>query len=151
MSLVLSSCINTWCFSYGICKLFLASSCPGNCSGPWYDKAIERLNQGGRRAFVSRTTILNHDQPFLWHSVSSSSQEMHYTFSCLMCQLSSHSLFSCLLGFVCSLCGFKNSFCPAYDSLERAEQQFSTALLTKALYVTCTFLLGKGYWSLLFD
>ena len=62
---------------------------------------------------------------------------------CLMCQLSSHSLFSCLLGFVCSLCGFKNSFCPAYDSLERAEQQFSTALLTKALYVTCTFLLGK--------
>ena len=60
-----------------------------------------------------------------------------------MCQLSSHSLFSCLLGFVCSLCGCKNSFCPAYDSLEKAEQQFSTALLTKAMYVACAFYLAK--------
>ena len=148
MSLVLSSCIDTWCSLNGICLLYLAFSFS---VGSLCIKAIERLYQEGLHGCLSRTPILNHDQPFFWHSVSSSSQEMHYPFSWLMCQELSFSLFSCLLGFVCSLCGFKNSFCPAYYSLEKAEQQFSTALLTKALYVTCTFLLGKGYWSFHFD
>ena len=71
--------------------------------------------------------------------ISSSSQEMHYPFSWLMCQQFSFSLFSCLLWIVCTLCGF----CPAYYSLEKAEQQFSTDLLTKPMYIACALLLGK--------